>query len=80
MTINLGTGTGYSVLDMVKAFEKASGKEVPYCIAPRRAGDIAKCYADPSYAKKLLRLGSKKKKVCEDSWRCVQDKHGIVAI
>lgn len=54
MTINLGTGTGYSVLDMVKAFEKASGKKVPYSIAPRRAGDIAKCYANPSYAKAIL--------------------------
>lgn len=48
---NLGTGTGYSVLDMVKAFEKATGKEVKYKIAPRRPGDIAKCYADPAKAK-----------------------------
>ena len=71
MTINLGTGTGYSVLDMVKAFEKASGKEVPYCIAPRRAGDIAKCYADPSYAKEVLGWEAKKSidEMCEDSWR-----------
>jgi len=71
MTINLGTGTGYSVLDMVKAFEKASGKEVPYCIAPRRAGDIAKCYADPSYAKEVLGWEAKKNidEMCEDSWR-----------
>ena len=49
---NLGTGKGYSVLDMVKAFEKATGKKVPYKIAPRRAGDIAECYADPTKAKK----------------------------
>jgi UDP-glucose 4-epimerase len=71
MTINLGTGNGYSVLDMVKAFEKASGKEVPYCIAPRRAGDIAKCYADPSYAKKILGWEAQKgiNEMCEDSWR-----------
>jgi UDP-glucose 4-epimerase len=71
MTINLGTGTGYSVLDMVKAFEKASGKEVPYCIAPRRVGDIAKCYADPSYAKEVLGWEAKKSidEMCEDSWR-----------
>ena len=71
MTINLGTGTGYSVLDMVKAFEKASGKEVPYCIAPRRAGDIAKCFADPSYAKEVLGWEAKKgvEQMCEDSWR-----------
>ena len=51
---NLGTGTGYSVLDMVKAFEKATGKNVPYRIAPRRAGDIATCYADPKKAKEEL--------------------------
>jgi len=71
MTINLGTGTGYSVIDMVKTFEQASGKEVPYCIAPRRAGDIAKCYADPSYAKEVLGWEAKKgiAEMCEDSWR-----------
>jgi len=71
MTINLGTGTGYSVLDMVKAFEKASGKDVPYCIAPRRAGDIAKCYANPSYAKEVLGWEAKKsiEEMCEDSWK-----------
>jgi len=71
MTINLGTGKGYSVLDMVKAFEKASGKEVPFCIAPRRAGDIASCYADPSYAKEILGWEAKRgiDEMCEDSWR-----------
>jgi UDP-glucose 4-epimerase len=71
MTINLGTGKGYSVLDMVKAFEKASGKTVPYKIAPRRAGDIAKCFADPSYAKEILGWEAKKsiEEMCEDSWR-----------
>jgi len=71
LTVNLGTGTGYSVIDMVKAFKKASGKEVPYCIAPRRAGDIAKCYADASYAKEVLGWEAKKgiEEMCEDSWR-----------
>ncbi len=71
LTVNLGTGKGYSVLDMVKAFEKASGKEVPYCIAPRRAGDIAKCYADPSYAKEVLGWEATKgiDEMCQDSWR-----------
>ena len=71
MTINLGTGKGYSVLDMVKAFEEASGKTVPYKIAPRRAGDIAKCFANPSYAKKILGWEAKKgiEEMCEDSWK-----------
>jgi len=70
-TINLGTGIGYSVLDMVKAFEKASGRKVPYSIAPRRLGDIAKCYANPSYAKKVLGWEAKKgiDEMCSDSWR-----------
>lgn len=71
MTINLGTGQGYSVLDMVQAFEKASGKKVPYKIAPRRAGDIAKCFADPAYAKEILDWKATKgiDEMCEDSWR-----------
>ena len=71
MTINLGTGKGYSVLDVVKAFEKASSKRVPYVIMPRRAGDIAKCYADPSYAKEVLGWKSEKnlEEMCADSWR-----------
>ena len=70
-TINLGTGIGYSVLDMVKAFEKASGKKVPYSIAPRRLGDIAKCYANPSYAKEILGWEAKKTidEMCKDTWR-----------
>jgi len=79
MTINLGTGMGYSVLDMVKAFEKASGKEVPYCIAPRRAGDITTCYADASYAKEILNWEAKKgiEEMCEDSWRWqMKNPHG----
>jgi len=71
MTINLGTGKGYSVLDVVKAFEQASGKQVPYTIEPRRAGDIAKCFADPSYAKEILDWEAEKDliQMCEDSWR-----------
>jgi len=71
MTINLGTGKGYSVLDMLKAFEEASGRTVPYKIAPRRAGDIAKCFANPSYAKEILGWEAKKgiEEMCEDSWR-----------
>ena len=71
LAVNLGTGKGYSVLDMVKAFEKASGKEIPYEIAPRRSGDIAKCYADPSYAKEVFGWEAKKgiEEMCEDTWR-----------
>lgn len=70
-TINIGTGNGYSVLEMVKAFEEASGKKVPYKIAPRRAGDIATCYADPKYAKEFLGWEATRgvKEMCEDSWR-----------
>ncbi|MBQ3219970.1 MAG: UDP-glucose 4-epimerase GalE, partial [Clostridia bacterium] len=52
--VNLGTGHGYSVLDMVKAFEKVTGKPIPYKIMPRRPGDIDECYADPSLAKEIL--------------------------
>ena len=57
---NLGTGTGYSVLDMVKAFSKAIGRELPYRFAPRRAGDVVTCYADPKKAKKELGWTAKK--------------------
>jgi len=68
---NLGTGKGYSVLDIVKAFSEACGKEIPYVITGRRAGDIATCYADP--AKAFAELGWKAeldlKRMCEDSWR-----------
>lgn len=68
---NLGTGKGYSVLDVVKAFEKASGKKVPYQIMPRRAGDIATCYSDPSKALKELGWKAERdiEEMCEDSWR-----------
>ena len=65
--VNLGTGHGYSVLDMVKAFEKVTGKPIPYKIMPRRPGDIDECYADPSYAEELL--GFKAEKTLEDMCR-----------
>ncbi|KAK2194170.1 hypothetical protein NP493_2g18054 [Ridgeia piscesae] len=68
---NLGTGQGYSVLDMIHAFEKASGKEIPYQMAPRRTGDVDSCYADATIAQK--ELGWKAKygltEMCEDLWR-----------
>lgn len=69
--INLGTGVGYSVLDMVKAFSKACGKEIPYEIKPRRAGDIAMCYADPAKALKVLGWKAERglEAMCEDTWR-----------
>ncbi|NMH59305.1 UDP-glucose 4-epimerase GalE [Alteromonas ponticola] len=68
---NLGTGQGYSVLEMIKAFEKASGKQVPYKIAPRRSGDVASCYADPTLAAKELNWHADKdlEAMCEDIWR-----------
>jgi len=71
MTINLGTGRGYSVLEMVKSFEKVVGKPIPYHIAPRRSGDIAICYADSTYAKEILGWTAKKTldEMCQDSWR-----------
>ena len=71
LIVNLGTGIGYSVLDVLKAFEKTSGKRIPYKIVDRRAGDIAKCYSDPSLAKEILGWEIKKglEDMCEDSWR-----------
>lgn len=67
---NLGTGQGYSVLDVVKAFEKASGKKVPYEVVGRRAGDIAACYADPAKANRELNWQAKFgiEQMCADSW------------
>ena len=69
--INLGTGTGYSVLDMVKAFSKAIGRDLPYEIKPRRAGDIDMCYADPAKAERVLgwKATHTLDEMCEDSWR-----------
>ena len=71
VTYNLGTGNGFSVLQLVKAFSKASGKEIPYKIAPRRPGDVAICYADPSKANKELNWKAERtlEQMCEDSWR-----------
>lgn len=68
---NLGTGTGYSVLEMVKVFEKVSGKEVPYRFADRRPGDIAECFADPAKAKAELGWEAKRglEEMCADSWK-----------
>ncbi|MBT1442968.1 UDP-glucose 4-epimerase GalE [Shewanella sp. JM162201] len=71
VTYNLGTGQGYSVLDMVKAFEKASGKTVAYEIAPRRPGDIAACYANPDKARKELGWEATRgvDEMAQSSWR-----------
>ena len=71
MTVNLGTGQGYSVLDVVRAFEKASGRPVPYRIVDRRPGDVAQCYADPSLARELLGWQAEMDldAMCRDSWR-----------
>ncbi len=67
---NLGTGIGYSVLDIIKAFDKACGKELPYVIDPRRPGDIASCYSDPSKAEKLLGWRAERgiEEMCRDAW------------
>lgn len=69
-TINLGTGQGYSVLDLVQTFEKVNHLSLPYVIDPRRPGDVASCYADPSYAKELLGWQTEKTldDMCRDSW------------
>jgi UDP-glucose 4-epimerase len=71
LTVNLGTGTGYSVLDIVQAFEQASERSVPYKIAPRRPGDIASCYADSQRAFELLGWRAERGlgAMCADAWR-----------
>ena len=71
VTVNLGTGQGYSVLDMVKAFEQASGKPVPFNVVARRPGDIATCYSDPALAWSELgwRAEENLQTMCEDAWR-----------
>ena len=70
-TVNLGTGRGHSVLEVVRAFEQASGRPVPYQIAPRRAGDVAQCWADPALAKGLLGWQAQRtlQEMCTDAWR-----------
>lgn len=71
LTVNLGTGTGYSVLEMVHAFEAASGRPIPYRVKARRPGDVAACYADPTYAAKLLGWTATRdlRAMCADAWR-----------
>ena len=71
LTVNLGTGKGFSVLEMIRSFEKASGKNIPFEIVERRAGDISQCYADATLAKKEIGWEAKfdLNKMCEDSWR-----------
>jgi UDP-glucose 4-epimerase len=68
---NLGTGRGYSVLEMIAAFEKASGRAVPFAVAPRRPGDVASCYADPSLAREHLGWEAEHgiDRMCADAWR-----------
>ena len=68
---NLGTGEGYSVLDMIKNFEEVTGKKIKYVVTPRRSGDIAECYADSTKAKEELGWEAKYgiREMCEDSWR-----------
>ncbi len=70
-TVNLGTGQGYSVLDIVRAFEAASGRAIPYQFVARRRGDIAACYADPTAAKTLLKWQARMglAEMCADHWR-----------
>lgn len=71
LAVNLGTGTGYSVLDMISAFERSSQRRIAYQIAPRRPGDIASCWADTSFARKKLgwTASSGIQKMCDDAWR-----------
>jgi UDP-glucose 4-epimerase len=71
ITVNLGTGRGYSVLEVARAYERASGRPVPYEIVARRAGDIASCYADPALAHRMLgwRARYDLDRMCQDSWR-----------
>jgi UDP-glucose 4-epimerase len=71
MTINLGTGVGYSVLDLVRAFERATGRAIAYDIVARRPGDVAACYADPALARELLGWEAKRgiDAMCADTWR-----------
>jgi UDP-glucose 4-epimerase len=74
-TVNLGTGRGYSVLEVVAAFARASGRAIPYRVVPRRPGDVAACYADPSLARDLLGWEARHDldRMCADSWRWQQN-------
>ena len=71
VTVNLGTGRGYSVLEVIRAYERASGRPVPYNVAPRRPGDIGACYADPALARSVLGWQASRDldAMCADSWR-----------
>jgi len=71
LTVNLGTGQGHSVLEVVRAFEQASGRAVPYQIMPRRPGDVAQCYADPALARQQLGWQARRSlaDMCADAWR-----------
>ena len=71
LTVNLGTGRGYSVLDLVKAYAAASGRDIPYQVVARRPGDVAACYADPALARQLLgwQAPHDLDRMCSDSWR-----------
>ncbi len=71
LTVNLGTGRGYSVLEVVRAFERASGRKVPYRVVARRPGDVPQCYADPTLARSLLGWVAERglDEMCRDSWR-----------
>ena len=71
LTVNLGTGNGYSVLQVLQAFEKACGKSLPYAIAERRPGDVASCYADPKHALETLGWQAEHdlNAMCADTWR-----------
>ena len=74
LTVNLGTGRGYSVLDVVRAFERASGKTVPLVLTQRRPGDVPACYAEPQRARELLGWEARHDldRMCADSWRWQQ--------
>ena len=73
--INLGTGKGYSVFELINTFEEATGVKIPYKVLPRRAGDLAEVYSSPEKAKKVLGFETERdlKKMCEDVWRWVKN-------
>jgi UDP-glucose 4-epimerase len=70
LTLNLGTGVGYSVMQVLRAFEQACGRSIPFEVAPRRSGDVAQCYADPELAYRLLswRASIGLEQMCRDAW------------
>jgi UDP-glucose 4-epimerase len=77
--INLGTGKGHSVIEVMEAFQQASGRKVPYCVRPRRAGDVAEYYANPKRASKLLNWSAKRtlSEMCVSAWRFQQTVMGV---